>query len=214
MSVKANGRFDDDKISAEKKSADFTGRFMGANTDDATSLTEPTAPRLWTGYYCGDGEFIINMDPPPLETSRGEHSGDLIARSSILNPSESVPLSEVTGDIGKWMIFDYLLANSGISSRRKGWTERDSVALNVLFGAVAAVAGKHIQNLTPSKGSQRIPTKTEGNDSNLIQTAMEGGALFGTYRSTLSFLNSVVPDDWNIVFPFEFALESVEKMLP
>jgi hypothetical protein len=213
MSVKAEGRFADDKISAEKRSANFKGKFMSANSDNVSSLDESTASRLWSGYYCGDGEFIVNMDPPPEKNSRRVHSRKLIARSSISHQSESVSLPEVTGDIGKWMIFDYLLANSGIS-RRNGWTERDTVALNVVFGTVAAVAGKHLQNLTPSKGSKRIPTKPEGNDSNLLQTAMEGGVLFGTYRSTLAFLNSVVPDDWNIVFPFETALETVEKLLP
>lgn len=211
MSVKAEGRFADDKISAEKKSADFAGRYVGTNTGDTASLNEPTTSRLWSAYYCGDGEFIINMDPPPLKNSRDVHSSEFISRSSTSQQLESVSLPEVTGDIGKWMFFDYLLANSGVSTRRNGWTERDAVALNVLFGAVAAVAGKHIQNLTPSKGTQRIATKTE---DNFLQTALEGGVLFGTYRSTLSFLNSVVPDDWNIVFPFETALESVEKMLP
>lgn len=214
MSVKAEGRYSEEKLSAEKKSSDYKGNLVGANDDDASSMIEPTASRPWSGYYCGDGEFIVNMDAPPSRNSHGIYPGKSIASSAMPHQSESVSIPEVVGDIGKWMIFDYLLVNSGFSSRHNGWTEQNTVALHVLFGAIAAVAGKHMQNLTPSKGPQGTTIATESSDFNYIQTALEGGVLFGTYRATLSYLNSVVPDTWNIVFPFETALESVEKMLP
>ena len=156
----------------------------------------------WSGYYLGDGEFLVNMDPPPKSVQ---------SASFAAGPTkDQITFSEVAGDIGKWMVYDNLVVNSGLSTGLLGWSDYDKTALHVLFGAVAAVSGKYIQDLTPSKDQ----VEQSGSKTQYGQRALEGGVLFGTYKSTLTFLNSVVPEEWNKVFPFETALENVESMIP
>jgi hypothetical protein len=42
---------------------------------------------------------------------------------------------------------------------------------------------------------------------------MEGGVLFGTYKGTLTFLNAVIPDEWNKHFLFESILSKMEETI-
>ena len=156
----------------------------------------------WSGYYLGDGEFLVNMDPPP---KRIEHASFAAAPTK-----DQMSFAEVAGDIGKWMVYDNLVVNSGLSTGLVDWSDCDKTALHFLFGAIAAVSGKYIQDLTPSKDKVDGP----GSKAQYGQRALEGGVLFGTYKSTLTLLNSVVPEEWNKVFPFETALENVESMIP
>jgi hypothetical protein len=48
---------------------------------------------------------------------------------------------------------------------------------------------------------------------NIGQIAMEGGVLFGTYKGTLTFLNAVIPDEWNKHFLFESILSKMEETI-
>lgn len=152
---------------------------------------------------CNSANFFSNESYFPAEKTS---KPDSVSKSSMT-------FSEVAGDIGKWMIYDNLVTSCGLSSGHIGLTDYDRSALHVLFGTVAAVAGKCIQDLTPSKNKALDAEVAQPLKTNYSQAAVEGGVLFGTYRSTLSFLNSVVPDDWNKVFPFESALENVEQMI-
>ena len=206
-SVKVEGRIaDQDVAKAQLFSSNRSkGILTAADFDTHTNTPNlvPTGKSLpWSGYYLGDGEFLVNMDPPP---KRIQH-----ASFAAVPTKDQMSFSEIAGDIGKWMVYDNLVVNSGLSTGLVDWTDYDKTALHVLFGAIAAVSGKYIQDLTPSKD------KVAATDCNAqyTQRALEGGVLFGTYKSTLTFLNSVVPEEWNKVFPFETALENVESMIP
>ena len=176
------------------------------------SFASPEPLRSWSPYFYGDGEFIINMDPP-TRISRVLMPRIKAVKSST--PSDTMTFAEVAGDITKWMVFDNLATNSEWTSRIIAMTVNDGSYIHVLSGSVAAVAGKYVQDLsTARKGgitSQRTPTPTS---VRYAKTAFEGGVLFGTYKATLAFLNSVVPDDWNKEFLFQVVLENVEKTLP
>lgn len=204
-----------DKSSAELITA-REGRFFHStngesitNMDASVASSEPL--RSWSPYFYGDGEFIVNMDPP--RTAKVLMPRIKAGKSSI--SSDSMTFSEVAGDITKWMIFDSLSTNSEWTSRIIALTLNDGSYMHVLSGSVAAVAGKYVQDLSTSRkcglNSRRVPTPTS---VRYAKTAFEGGVLFGTYKATLAFLNSVVPDDWNKEFLFQVVLENVEKTLP
>ena len=132
----------------------------------------------------------------------------------LTTKTETMSLREFTGDICKWMTYDNLVVNSAWTSHIAGWTSNDMSSLHVLFGALAAVAGRYVQDRTPSQNAGIKMDQSSEKYVRYSQTALEGGILFGTYKATLSFLNSVVPDDWNKKFLFHCALENIEKMLP
>ena len=178
----------------------------------------------WSAYYCGDGEFIVNLDPPPSALAKAVQNEmqnpidpRLVLECQVhkeVPSTETMTFSEIAGDICKWMMYDNLVVNSGWSSGIINWTDDDKNSLHVLFGSIAAVAGKYVQDLTPTKDSRQKQNRVSDSPIRYGRTALEGGVLFGTYKSTLSFLNSVVPDDWNKQFLFQSVLESVEKTLP
>lgn len=188
--------------------------------DAPEQATKPLRP-TWSAYYCGDGEFVVNMDPPPSTITQAIMDDVQHPISHVLEshpqrdvpPKETMTVAEIAGDICKWMTFDNLVVNSQWNSNILSWTDNDRTLLTVLFGSIAAVAGKHVQDLASKDAVKKTP-RIRGGPIQYAQTAFEGGVLFGTYKSTLSFLNSVVPDDWNKEFLFQFVLENVEKALP
>jgi hypothetical protein len=87
--------------------------------------------RQWTSHYHGDGEFIVNLDPPvpddvanpklqradfafkpPTVTPDPGHAeveapeGD--TASAVANRRFIISLPEIYGDVGKWIVFDSL----------------------------------------------------------------------------------------------------------
>jgi hypothetical protein len=74
---------------------------------------------------------------------------------------------EVAGDISKWIMFDSLVSNSLTT----GSTGMEITFLHMLYDAIAAVAGKHLEDLTSPK--DYIPIHYN-------QIAVEGAVLFGT----------------------------------
>lgn len=81
-------------------------------------------------------------------------------------------------------------------------TGMEIIFLHISYGAIAAVAGKYLEDITPPKDYKPIQCS---------QIAAEGAVSFGTYKSTLTFLNCVLPDDWNKNFYFESVLEKLEE---
>ena len=136
----------------------------------------------------------------------------LCADTHLAHKPETMSLPELAGDICKWMTYDNLVVNW--TSDIACWTNNDMTSLHVLFGSLAAIAGRYVQDITPSNKDGMETDRADKSYVSYSQTALEGGVLFGTYRSTLSFLNSVVPDDWNKKFLFHSCLENIEKMLP
>lgn len=225
--VKAEGRIADqsaaDSRIAEQLAADlyqkeYTKRatYYYIDGECIVNLDAPTPPpkpsRPWSAYYCYDGEFIINMDPPPYRRVSAQENEVLCADTHLAHKPETMSLPELAGDICKWMTYDNLVVNW--TSDIACWTNNDMTSLHVLFGSLAAIAGRYVQDITPSNKDGMETDRADKSYVSYSQTALEGGVLFGTYRSTLSFLNSVVPDDWNKKFLFHSCLENIEKMLP
>eukprot|EP00596_Hydrurales_sp_CCMP1899_P006870 CAMPEP_0119040522 /NCGR_PEP_ID=MMETSP1177-20130426/10473_1 /TAXON_ID=2985 /ORGANISM="Ochromonas sp, Strain CCMP1899" /LENGTH=399 /DNA_ID=CAMNT_0007005651 /DNA_START=75 /DNA_END=1274 /DNA_ORIENTATION=+ len=119
------------------------------------------------------------------------------------NIRDRISFPEVAGDICKWMVFDTLISNTPWTTHGVSFNPAEITFLHVIYGAIAAVAGKYLQDLTPPKDNKPI---------NYGQIAMEGGVLFGTYKGTLTFLNAVIPDDWNKRFLFESILSKMEEI--
>jgi hypothetical protein len=221
--VKAEGRLSDQTAESlfappkERKSYYFVDGEFIMNMDMIPNPNKVTSYFPWSEENFYNEEFETNMKPTSYNSANFFSNESYLPNDKTSKPDSesksSMTFSEVAGDIGKWMIYDNLITSCGLSSGHLGWTDFDRSALHVLFGTVAAVAGKYIQDLTPSKDRTLNPGEPQLLKTNYSQAALEGGVLFGTYRTTLSFLNSVVPDDWNKVFPFESALENVEQMI-
>lgn len=221
--VKAEGRLSDQTAESlfappkERKTYYFVDGEFIINMDIIPNPTKVTSYFPWSEENFYNEEFETNMKPTSYNSANFFSNESYLPNQKTSKPDavskSGMSFSEVTGDIGKWMIYDSLITNCGLSSGHIGFSDYDRSALHVLFGSVAAVAGKYIQDLTPSNNTTPNSREPQLLKSNYSQAALEGGVLFGTYRATLSFLNSVVPDDWNKVFPFESALENVEKMI-
>lgn len=194
----------------------------GANTDAPIAVEKMSYS--WSPYFHADSTFVVDMDSPSPKTFHQIEKSRCTQVSHVLVPRikgvqsltspETMTFSEVAGDICKWMMFDNLEMNNEWASRITSWTLDDKSSPHVLFGSIAAVAGKYVQDLTASKNNVIKTNRVPVISVRFAKTAFEGGVLFGTYKATLAFLNSVVPDDWNKEFLFEVALENVEKILP
>lgn len=221
--VKAEGRLSDQTTESlftppkERKAYYFVDGEFIMNMDIIPNPNKVTSYFPWSGENFYNEEFETNMKPTSYNSANFFSNESYLPNDKSSRPDaaskSSMTFPEVAGDIGKWMIYDNLITNCGLTSGHIGWTDYDRSALHVLFGTVAAVAGKCIQDLTPLKDRTQSSGEPQLQKTNYSQAALEGGVLFGTYRTTLSFLNSVVPDDWNKVFPFESALENVEQMI-
>jgi hypothetical protein len=183
------------------------------------------------GYYCSGGEFIVNLDVPTINTAADspplrslrtrsifeeESSASSIKTGNIIDycpafyttdnhmlETEKYNFSEVAGDICKWMVFDSLVSNSLMITL----TGIEITSLHMLYGAIAAVAGKCLEDLTP------LTLPKDNKPIKYSQIAAEGAVLFGTYKGTLTLLNCVLPDNWNKAFLFESVLEKMEETI-
>lgn len=139
--------------------------------------------------------------------------------------------SEITGDITKWLVYDYL------EDEMKRVMHIDDNFPQMLFatfgvGCVAAAVSFVVKELgskldsfdsksaqfSPLSSTTNIAVDSDGDNKlplnvRFIDSAIEGGVLFATFQATLSVINMIVPPDLNKPFVFNSLIETIEKTI-
>ena len=161
----------------------------------------------WTSHYAGEGEYIVNLDPPAEEgvvqpskhaffkalTAPAEWNGTespearpgVAPVGTAVAPPPSPPskrriisLPEVLGDVSKWMVFDALAVNQDWAARTAELAGVELNTLYFLFGTTAALSGKLVHDVTEAVARD--------NDSHNATAFPVGAVEAAARRSTLS----------------------------
>jgi hypothetical protein len=128
---------------------------------------------------------------------------------------EKLDVSEISGDITKWIAYDFLTDQNTIVVTQFLNPQISSI----VFGSMAACIGlsvKEIYLIKKNKLNFSLLKNDNKEDSwrlKYTQASLEGGTLFGSYSMINNLLRNIVPEDLNEKFVFNQIVETIEKTI-
>ena len=99
--------------------------------------------------------------------------------------------SEIISDVSKWLIYDFLVESTQISSY-----PLLSAVQYFSFGSIAGTMSFFIKD--PPRERKNLNKEEERSYAeNALKSSLEGGVLFFIFECTLKLLNEIIPDQYN-----------------
>lgn len=141
-------------------------------------------------------------------------------RAVELDPScpieqQGLKVSEISGDISKWLIYDFLEEKV-----RNEYGDDEEFGLEVLatfvVGCIAASFATSLKTFIEARNPATEDAKNENvnlSGTQYAAAAVEGGVLFASFQIVLKVVMMVTPQDFNKPFIFNSFIKSIEEQL-